>query len=240
MPDGRTAICVYKYFSLLFIFKLARSQTWYIREAGSLLPEGSLEQSGSLLADDPFGAGAGQNPPPPSQTPSQPQVTEVAKADLDAMYVGSEPPALSLWERFGIAIPGIGLAALLGFGLWSAQGTTSVNFLDVGDCFVQTEAVEVSSLETPDCAEPHDSQIVAIFEADGPSDVPTDTDPFWDGVYDQCATDSELQITRVEELPEDTILSFFVPSDRSWSRGDQEIICYVSSPSGLTGSFVSP
>ncbi len=234
MPDGRTAVCAYKYFSLLFIFRLARSQRWYI-------VEGPKRAS---LTEGAFGEGqvtpAGQPPPPSHEQPVPAGPIEVQRGDLDQLFAPEGAPSLGLWQRFGIIIPVIGFLALLGIGAWSARGTTTVLDLESGDCFVDEGESEVDRLSTPLCTEPHDSQVTTVFDAvSAPEDYPAITDAYWDSVFERCLTEAEPVLTRVEELPDDAQISFLSPTEASWDQGDRTVLCFLWSPGGLDGSFVA-
>lgn len=230
MPDGRTAVCVYKYFSLMFIFKLARSQRWYIVDQRAV-----AGQAPGRLSDGAFGEGP---------APAQPDVREVTKDEVAAAFSPEDPPQLSLWRRYGLLFPVLGVAIVIGLAMWSTRGTSSVATMEAGDCFQQSTEAEIDRLETPDCSEAHDSQIIDVVDLEEtmgsalPAVMPADNDAFWDEVYQQCLDAADVSITRMDELPDDALVSFLSPTIEGWTAGDKEVVCFLHSPDGLEGSFI--
>ncbi len=135
-----------------------------------------------------------------------------------------------------LALPVIGCFVL--FGWWSNRGTTSAESLEAGDCFVMTDAVEIERLETPDCSEPHDSQIMGVIEVPSATPYPADDAMYWETVYNRCFDRVDASLIRFEELPADTIVDIFTPTEIGWNMGDRESLCIIHSASGLEGSFM--
>jgi len=136
-----------------------------------------------------------------------------------------------------LILPAIGLFVL--FGWWSNRGTTTAEALEAGDCFLMTDAAEIDRLETPDCNEPHDSQIMGKFDVPSTSSTyPDDNDPYWVTVYDRCVDRVDASIVRLAELPVDTTVEIFTPTESGWRMGDRESLCVIYSPGGLEGSFL--
>ena len=135
-----------------------------------------------------------------------------------------------------LAIP-IVIGALV-VGAISNMGTTSADDLAAGDCFLMTDADEIDRLDTPDCGDEHDSQIVAVVEVQWSEEYPDDFSEYWGIVYERCLDEADRAITDATLLPLDSVLEMFTPVESGWDRGDRESVCYIHSPSGLNGSFV--
>lgn len=136
-----------------------------------------------------------------------------------------------------IFVPVIG--AFMLFGWFTTRGTTEATDLQAGDCFLMpTEGEEFERLDTEDCTLPHDGQILAAVTIAGSDIYPGDFDAYWETVFEGCQ-DASSAITRFDQLPDDTQLNFFSPTEESWDMGDRESLCYLSSTSGLDGSFVA-
>ena len=90
--------------------------------------------------------------------------------------------------------------------------------LEVGDCIVPPpdvsidESIEVERVGTVDCSEPHDGEVVAVFEMNGFT-YPGD-DELFNRAYDQCPQEASL---------------VFYPSEESWAEGDREVACVLES-----------
>ena len=152
-----------------------------------------------------------------------------------------EPKKPSLLQRFGIrmlALPVIAVIAIVGAVV--NRGTTAADSLEPGDCFMMTDAGEFDRLDTPDCTEAHDSQIIASITVPSVGDYPTDTDSYWDDVLAECETSLFGSLDRPNDLPDDTIFDIFTPVEAGWDDGDRESLCIIHSPSGLTGSHLAP
>ena len=130
------------------------------------------------------------------------------------------------------------LLVAVGNALWQTRGTTNVSLVAAGDCFVLTEAEEITRLDTPACSATHDSQIVALVEVPSSGSYPEAESSYWDSVYDLCWERAQVGLVRWEALPDDAYVSFFTPTPAGWAAGDRESLCYISSESGLEGSFL--
>jgi hypothetical protein len=142
----------------------------------------------------------------------------------------------------GLGFRGIGILVFVGLAIIGAianSGTTAADELGAGDCFLMTDASEISRLDTPDCTEEHDSQIVAVVDVPQSGEYPGDFDPYWDQVYEECLIAADLTIQNWDNLPDDTVLDMLTPVESGWRLGDRESICYIHSPGGLLGSYVS-
>ena len=89
--------------------------------------------------------------------------------------------------------------------------------LEVGDCIVPPEiigdeVVDVEHVRTVDCSEPHDGEVVAVFDISGYTYPGNDV--LFTRAMEQCPTESTL---------------YFHPTKESWAEGDREVACVVES-----------
>lgn len=103
--------------------------------------------------------------------------------------------------------------------------------LEVGDCIVPPEiaageAIDVERVRTVDCSEPHDGEVVAVFDIEGNKGTPSARDPLKLFRYP-----GEEAIWREAEqrCPPKTSL-YFYPTEESWTQmGDREVACVLES-----------
>ena len=115
----------------------------------------------------------------------------------------------------------------------TGEGTDTDAFaIKVGDCLNDaTVSDEVSSVPVVDCSEAHDSEAYAsIIMPDG--DFPGE-DAVTAAAEDGCLAEFEGYVG----IPYDDSsfeVSFYFPTEGSWSGGDREILCTVYDPNGQT------
>jgi hypothetical protein len=107
----------------------------------------------------------------------------------------------------------------------------------VGDCLNDSSVSdEVTEIPLVPCSEPHDSQVYASII------LPGDAFPGVDVVIaeadDACLDEFErfVGIRYVDSIYD---FSYYFPTERSWAKGDREILCVIYDPAGekLTGSL---
>lgn len=140
----------------------------------------------------------------------------------------------------GLIVRAVAVVGVLGFGGIAALGSTSANDLGVGDCLNMPGDDEFASVDTEGCDSAHDSQIYAIVNLFGPETYPGQTDPYWEQVVEVCAERLETAIVRMDDLPGDVTLEFFLPTEEAWNANERDSSCLIWAPSGLEGSFVDP
>ena len=218
--------------------------------------------AGAANPPPPPASGAAEPPsPPPSGSQGPPTSAQEAKRDqflqdqfernqLSSPHAQQRPaqqprsvrpskPEIGKAFGKGILIKGAILGVLLVVGFIFTRGTTSASALEVGDCFILGDDVEISRLETPDCTESHDSQVVGFVELEGPEAYPGSADPYWEEVFFQCEDAAFATMTNIDLLPQDVRVDFISPSEQGWDNGDRESICMIHAPGGLSGSFTS-
>ena len=91
---------------------------------------------------------------------------------------------------------------------------------EVGDCFDNPDATEVSDLPMKECSDPHDNQIYALF------DITEDSLPSQNDLLQGCFDRFEAAIGTPYA---DSIYDFggFTPSADGFADGDKEVICYA-------------
>lgn len=123
-------------------------------------------------------------------------------------------------------------------------GTTDVFTLAVGDCLDDQslaestdEAVEVTSVPTVPCADPHDYEVftnVVVPEAD--------SYPGEDVVTAQAETDCAAAFPGFVGLDYESSIygySYYYPTSGSWSEGDRTINCLIGDPAGKTSGSLA-
>ena len=120
-----------------------------------------------------------------------------------------------------------GVALLLGL---AACSDTEVPTAEVGDCIETIGLGSVSELPTVDCDEPHDAQVIGVFDHDG-DDFPGD------------AAIQEEAAARCIELFEEFVGAPFTetslspssvnPTEQTWNEADdRETICFATLDDG--------
>lgn len=124
------------------------------------------------------------------------------------------------------------------------QGDTSVYDLTVGDCFddptmLSDELVEVESVDSVDCDEPHGAEVYAVVElpqGDG-APFPGDTEVA-EAADELCLAEFDGYVGAAYE---DSALyyNYYLPIEESWAEGDRMVTCLLLDFDGapLTGSM---
>jgi hypothetical protein len=106
--------------------------------------------------------------------------------------------------------------------------------LEVGDCIVPPEStpgetVDVERVRTVDCSEPHDAEVIAVFEIErdkGEGSMPSARDPLSHLRY---PGDETLFREAQQGCPPKSTF-YFYPTEESWTQmGDREVACVVES-----------
>ena len=179
-------------------------------------------------------------PPGPGGQPSyDPYAAGQAPAGQFAHQSSMSPKKSVSPVAAKMGIKAVLVVGVLGWGAISALGTTSAEDLAVGDCFVMSEATEIDRLETPDCSEAHDGQIIGTTSLNTVSYPTDDFDPVWEEVFEDCVSIATTAVTRVEALPPDTAIDMFTPTSAAFDEGDREVFCVIFAPSGLDGTHMA-
>jgi hypothetical protein len=115
-------------------------------------------------------------------------------------------------RQIGFCCFGLTLTVLLAFA--ACKEGVSVFDLEVGDCVVSLgegaeEYEEIGSVRTVDCSEPHDGEVLALFDVEG-DDFPG-IDAFLDMGLERCPSEAS---------------TYLHPTEDSWNEmGDREIAC---------------
>ncbi|MDO5051593.1 MAG: septum formation family protein [Pseudoclavibacter sp.] len=139
----------------------------------------------------------------------------------------------STLRRATIAVTA-GLAAALGLSGCSLLGQESATSLEVGDCLMDPNSEQVATVDTVDCAEPHDYEVYADKE------LPEgDFNPVT--VSQEAADFCTAEFTNFVGLPyEESELEAqpLTPTAETWKTGDRLITCMITDPAGpSTGSL---
>ena len=117
-------------------------------------------------------------------------------------------------------------------GQVTGAGNVDAFSLRVGDCLISSE-LEDSFSEVPavPCNEPHDSEIIYVF--DMPGEIYNEEE-ISDAADDACLAEVANYIgPDWESLTSEGLeVSYFSPGRESWSNGDREVDCIIYTISG--------
>lgn len=145
----------------------------------------------------------------------------------------------------GLAVV-VGAAVLAIATVLSLSNTTSWTDLDPGDCFdlagaladADGDIADVTGVDTTDCDEPHDAEIVAAgsLNPDGDREYPTDDELF-----------AEIDAACASLVPDTVDRDRFgivpiAPDERTWDGRDGRFVCVAVVRGGgtVTGSALVP
>jgi hypothetical protein len=124
-------------------------------------------------------------------------------------------------------IPVVGIVLVVGFLL--SQGQRDLSNLAVGDCFNAAEAEEISSVESRSCSEPHQFEVIHVFDWPSPSDPYPSVDAQDEFVFNECAPAFATYVG-AEYLASSLDFSYLSPTEEGWSQGDHEFVCAIFDP----------
>ncbi len=104
-----------------------------------------------------------------------------------------------------------------------------VDDLAAGDCFSGGRTDEIDLVTAVPCAQPHESQVVTIFEL--PDGAYPGEDEVIDAAEEGCTAKADPLVT--DSAYEDLEPSFIYPDSYTW-RGDRTVLCLVEAPTGTT------
>jgi len=134
---------------------------------------------------------------------------------------------------------GVGaFAAFAAVGAIANAGTTTLESIATGDCFIMSDDLEVDRFDTEPCSETHDSQVVGEVAVPRTGAFPAATDDYWNSVFDECL-DRAFEVVDVNAVPEDATIEMFTPLANGWAVGERNTICVLYSESGLEGSLLA-
>lgn len=149
----------------------------------------------------------------------------ILRRTLTVLAVGTASLALAGCSLLGNITGGTDTPAEPGTGT-----DVDVFTIAVGDCLNDGGVDgEVSTVETIDCAQPHDSEAYAsILMDDGEFPGDTVVDDF---AIEQCtAAFADFVGLSYEESA--LSFSYYYPTTESWASGDREILCLLVDPAG--------
>ncbi len=172
--------------------------------------------------------------PPWVSDPLRPTEPVPLTADPEA------PPRKSPW---GTILRAVLLVAIVVVG-WSfvrnlLESGTDVQSLEPGDCFLDFDGTEVSSVEVVDCGEPHQFEVFAnVVLPDGPYPGATEVDEVG---YDACVDEFQPYVG-IDYESSVWYVTTLVPLEDSWPE-DRTVNCLLvqlagddSVPATVTGS----
>lgn len=118
------------------------------------------------------------------------------------------------------------------------SGGLGAYVIRVGDCVQMPDGGEeqVTSVEGVPCETPHDAQVFAEFDLSASGGFPGQAE-IENQAFEGCASRWEAALGRFDSAA-NLDLTFFTPTDQSWSQDDREVSCFVITADGtpLTGS----
>lgn len=133
----------------------------------------------------------------------------------------------------GRSVIAVVVATLAGSLVAGCGGEVTTAEASVGECFHDPDdASEVGPLDKAACDEPHDNEVISVFQLEGdefpgPEEVRAEA-------LQRCTEDfADYVGSTVEES--DLELSMIVPTEERWEdEDDSEVICWVSTADGST------
>lgn len=162
-------------------------------------------------------------------------VTPPAAMAAPAAPLVAAPLVAALLVAAGLLLAGCASDAPVEVG---PTGDTTIEAVDlvVGTCILdQSSASTVTSVESVDCAVPHDAEVFAsILLADGAF---PGADAVAKAGVDQCATQFAAFVG--VPFPASALTyEYYAPSAQTWAAGDRELLCLVRDPAGpVTGTL---
>ncbi|MEM9202175.1 MAG: septum formation family protein [Actinomycetota bacterium] len=182
-------------------------------------------------AGEPGDERTGAPPPPP---PSEPGAIGASSFT---------PPTPPLWRRIPLRllIGGPILLLIVIVGWWTSRGETSADDLQAGDCFAIPEADEFERVTNQSCDEPHEGEVLVVVNMPAGSGWPgSGTQTAVNAAFDTCDNQIATLDLIDENIPNDAGVNIFFTGSAEWNGGDRELVCYIYSPSMLTGSVLAP
>jgi len=166
-------------------------------------------------------------PPPPAQPGP---IVDDGDSVLPDQFVPEQAAekrgfASSITSKLGwIAAAVFGAVFIFGF----LDSDTSVDDLEVGDCFLAPSEDEISTVETVDCAEFHEYEVFAFVGlSERGSGFPGDAVLF-DEAEGKCLAPFRAYIGGNVDAT-DYFYDIFIPGESSWEAGNRESMCAVIS-----------
>ncbi len=106
--------------------------------------------------------------------------------------------------------------------------TTFAANLEVGDCLIEPDGDEFTTVQTIDCAEPHDLEVYAVYETPMTEYLDIEVD-----AVSQCLNEFRAYVG-VAYRDSEYEFDWLQPTEEGWDDGDREIRCILWSPTGQT------
>ena len=123
-------------------------------------------------------------------------------------------------------------------------GDTSVYDLRTGDCFddptmFTQEIVEVESIDSVPCDQPHDAEVYAVVDLPQGDDAPFPGDEEVATAADEACFDRFEAYVGVSYEDSTLDINYYLPIASSWAEGDRMVTCLLIDVDGdpLTGSM---
>jgi hypothetical protein len=186
-----------------------------------------------------------QQPSPWNQQPPQWQQPAQWQPGPQQPYGWQPPPrqgskapvVVAILVAVVLALLLIGGIAVLGSGLGTFMEGSSLDEVAVGQCFDGGRAAGIDSVtvifnvETKDCAEPHESELIASFQYTGPQ-----IDDYQEAaLVSYSETECKVRFGQYVGLSFEASvygMTYVYPLEGSWGLGDRSIECIGHPPDG--------
>lgn len=134
-------------------------------------------------------------------------------------------------QRFIGTLLIIGVISVIGF-VFRDRLSSAASELQVGDCFDVPAEETIEDVQHQPCTDPHTGEVILVADFTGAELYPTDAElEAW--VRRECVDRAfPAFVGDSFDAREDIDLGFFYPREEGWSRGDREMVCYVSPVGG--------
>ena len=169
-------------------------------------------------------------PPPPAASPSdyvRPDYTEDSGGSLGGgvTYEAQKQPFI---RRYGGLL--LVVIAVAGLAIFSTlDKTKSTDSLAAGDCLLYPDADEFKSIESIDCSEPHDVEVIGVVTIPGERGAPYPGEfSLGEQIVERCIPLFEQYVGLSYEASKKWYPDAFYPTEESWTKGNQrEGTCLV-------------
>lgn len=130
-------------------------------------------------------------------------------------------PIPSLRVLVGVVFLIVMLVGLISSAL---DGRQAVDSIEVGDCFVAGDALEIDQVPVVGCAEPHDSELFDRVTLTGFGAAYPGDEEMFDWLFAECVTSFPSYVGEPYDTSE-YYIDMFVPTSDGWAEGDRTGLC---------------
>jgi hypothetical protein len=109
---------------------------------------------------------------------------------------------------------------------------TEPSNLAVGDCFDMPSSVEIASIPTRPCTEPHGGEVFHAFDATAATGSYPSDEAWGQLIFPVCDPAFEAYTGTPVETRTDIDYLYLVPTSDRWAAGDRHVTCFITSLDG--------